>query len=112
MPFIDSKVSIPVSKEQGEEIRRRLDEAISIIPGKSKEWLMVGIQDNYDLYFRDDAACAFVDVSIFGPLSNDAAEKMTAEITHIFNEELLIAPDHIYVKYEQAEQWGWSGRNF
>ncbi len=37
MPFIDSKVSVKVSKEQEIELKSRLGEAISIIPGKSEQ---------------------------------------------------------------------------
>ena len=49
MPFIDSKVSVSLSKEQETELKTRLGQAISLIPGKSESWLMTGFQDNYHL---------------------------------------------------------------
>lgn len=112
MPFIDSKVSVPVSKEQADNVRVKLEEAITIIPGKSKQWLMIGIQDNYDLYFRNDEPSAFIEVKVFGRISDDVAAKMTAEITKIFEEELMISRDYIYIKYEEVDKWGWNGNNF
>ncbi|MBR1524694.1 MAG: hypothetical protein IJ641_09620 [Lachnospiraceae bacterium] len=114
MPFIDSKVSVKVSKEQETEIKSRLGQAISLIPGKSESWLMVGIQDEYLLYFRgeDSEPMAFIEVRIFGGSNRDAFEKMTAEITKIFGEVLGIAADHMYIKYSATTDWGWNGSNF
>ena len=114
MPVIDSKVSVTVSAEQEKQIKERLGQAISLIPGKSESWLMVGIQDNYHLYFRGDNSqpIAFVEVKIFGSSDRAAFEKMTKEITSIFGEVLRIAPDHMYIRYLPSSDWGWNGGNF
>jgi hypothetical protein len=37
---------------------------------------------------------------------------MTEAITNIFATELGIAPDKIYVKYEECYYWGMGGTNF
>ena len=37
---------------------------------------------------------------------------MTADLTAILAEELGIAPDRVYVKYEETPYWGWNGSNF
>ena len=114
MPFIDSKVSVKISPEQEKKLKERLGQAISIIPGKSEQWLMTGFQDNYHLYFRSDNSqpAAFIEVQIFGDSNPSAFEELTGEITQIFNDILNIAPDHIYVKYSPAFDWGWNGSNF
>ena len=114
MPFIDSKVSVKVTREQETELKSRLGQAISLIPGKSESWLMVGIEDEYHLYFRgeDSAPMAFIEVRIFGGPNKDAFEKMTAEITRIYGEVLGIAADHMYIKYSATTDWGWNGSNF
>ncbi|MCR5409718.1 MAG: hypothetical protein K6E90_01930 [Lachnospiraceae bacterium] len=114
MPFIDSKVSVKVSKEQEKELKTRLGQAISIIPGKSENWLMVGIEDEYSLYFRGDDSepMAYIEVRIYGGPNKDAFEKMTAELTKIYGDVLGIAPDHMYIKYSATTDWGWNGSNF
>ena len=114
MPFIDSKVSVKISPEQEKELKRRLGQAISLIPGKSEQWLMAGFEDDYHLYFRGDNSqpTAYVEVRIFGSPNKDAFSKMTAEITKIFGEVLSIAPDHMYIKYSATPDWGWNGSNF
>jgi len=114
MPFIDSKVSVSISEEQEKELKTRLGKAISIIPGKSESWLMTGFEDNYHLYFRGDNSqpVAFIEVKVYGRENAAAFDSLSAEITKIFGEVLGIAADHIYIKYEAVNCWGWGGRNF
>ena len=114
MPFIDSKVSVALSKEQETELKTRLGQAISLIPGKSESWLMTGFEDNYHLYYRGDNSqpTAFVEVKVFGKENPSAFNALTAEITKIFQKVLGISPDHIYIKYEAVANWGWNGSNF
>ena len=114
MPFIGSKITVEVSKEKREIIKKRLGEAISLIPGKSETFLMVGFEDNYSLYFggKELEKGAFVEIKIFGKASDSDYDKVTAAVCSIYEEELGIPQDKIYVKYEEADHWGWNGRNF
>ncbi len=114
MPFIGSRVTVEVSKEKREIIKKRLGEAISLIPGKSETFLMVGFQDNYSLYLggKELEKGAFVEVKIFGKASDSDYDKVTAAVCSIYEEELGIPQDKIYVKYEEVDHWGWNGRNF
>ena len=54
MPYINSKVSVQITKEQETEIKTALGEAIRLIPGKSEQWLMIGFEDSVSMYFRGD----------------------------------------------------------
>jgi len=114
MPFINSKLSVSLSAEKEEEIKAKLGKAIELIPGKSENWLMVGFEDNYKLYFKGEKApkIAFVEVKIFGNASDQAYDKLTQAICNIYNEVLDIPKDKIYVKYEEVSHWGWNGMNF
>ena len=53
MPFINSKVTVKMTDDKKETIKKKFGEAIKLIPGKSENWLMVGFEDGYDLYFRE-----------------------------------------------------------
>lgn len=114
MPFINSKVNVPITKEQEITIKTKLGKAISLIPGKSEAWLMVGFEDEAKLYFKGDGDCkiAFIEVKIFGKASSQAYDKLTKEICNIYEEVLGISQDKIYVKYEEVSNWGWNGNNF
>jgi len=114
MPFIGSKVSVKISKEKEEIIKRKLGEAIQLIPGKSETFLMVGFEDEYSLYFAGEKLekGAFIEVKIFGKASKEAYADLTAAICSIYEEELEIPQNKIYVKYEEVQDWGWNGKNF
>lgn len=114
MPFINSKVSVPMSAEKKETMKTKLGEAISIIPGKSESWLMVGFEDNYDLYFQgnQNAPTAFVEVKVFGTMTDETAANMTKALCRLYEEELGIPSGRTYVKYEEVSKWGWNGSNF
>ncbi|MBO5239742.1 MAG: hypothetical protein J6B50_13410 [Lachnospiraceae bacterium] len=113
MPFIDSKITLPVTPEQKENIKSRLGKAVSII-NKPESFLMVGIEDNYDLYMGGNKLekGAYVSVSLFGNATSSAYEKMTGEICKIYEEELGIPGQAVYVTYHGVNDWGWNGRNF
>ena len=113
MPFIDSKITGKVSEDKKENIKKRLGEAIAIL-GKSEGFLMVGFQDNYDLYMGGNhlEKGAFVAVSLYGEASSEAYNKMTGAICQIYQEELGIPGDKVYVTYAGVKDWGWNGRNF
>ena len=49
MPFIDSKITVPVTPEKKESIKTKLGQAIPLL-GKTETYLMVGFEDDYDLY--------------------------------------------------------------
>jgi phenylpyruvate tautomerase PptA (4-oxalocrotonate tautomerase family) len=114
MPFINSKITVKVSPEKEENIKKKLGQAITAFPGKSESWLMVGFEDEYTLYFKGDKCekAAFVEVKIFGDASSQASERMTEEICRIYEEELGIPAGNIYITYQGISDWGWNGRNF
>jgi len=113
MPFIDSKVNVKMTDEDKDTIKKCLGQAISLIPGKSENWLMVGFDDDYTMYFRGDGneKIAYIKVNLYGGASKSAYQKLTEEISNIYNEVLGIPKDKIYIQYEETEYWGWNGSN-
>lgn len=114
MPMIHSKVTVKMSDEKKETVKSLLGKAVELLPGKSEHWLMVGFADEYDLYFQgnQNGESAFVEVSLFGSASPSAYEALTQEICRIYESELGIPQNRIYVKYEEVSNWGWNGGNF
>ncbi len=49
MPFIDSKVTVKMSDDQKETLKSSLGQAITTM-NKTESYLMVGINDGYDLF--------------------------------------------------------------
>ena len=113
MPFIDSKIAGKVSDAQKENIKTRFGKAVGLL-NKSEAYLMVGFEDNYDLYMGGKKLDkgAYVSVSLFGAASSSAYEKMTGEICQILSDELDISGNAVYVTYHSVNDWGWNGSNF
>ncbi len=113
MPFIDSKITIPVPQEKRNILKAELGKAMSIL-SKPESFLMVGFEDNYDLYMggKQMEKGAYVAVSLFGNASKSAYEKMTAIICDLYEKELGIPGDKVYVTYHGISDWGWNGQNF
>ena len=114
MPFIDTKLNIRLSEEKEALLKTKLGEAISTFPGKSEYWLMLNFTDNCRMWFRgyNSFPIAMVEVKCFGNADEKTCSDMTAVICRIFEEELGISPDHVYVKYEFTDRWGWNRENF
>ncbi|MBQ8431859.1 MAG: hypothetical protein IJX28_03140 [Clostridia bacterium] len=114
MPFIDTKLNIRLSEEKEKILKTRLGEAISNFPGKSEYWLMLRFTDNARMWFRgyNNFPIAMVEVKLFGQAEEAICNRMTKILCDLYHEELNISPEHIYVKYEFCERWGWNGENF
>ena len=113
MPFINVKTNEKVSGSIADEIKSSLGKAITALPGKSEGWLMVGIEDEYRLWFRgSDEPAAIVEVSVYGSPAAQAMNDLTGRITDILTENLSIPRDRIYVSYFSTPDWGWNGSNF
>lgn len=112
MPFIMSRVSTKIPKNKELMLKRGLGRAIANVPGKSEAALMVGFQDNYPLYLRGEGAepLAYIEVSIFGTENHVGYQGLNADITKVFYDVLGIAPDHLYIKYDDISSWGVQGQ--
>ena len=113
MPFIHTRVNRPISQEAEASLAHQMGQAISLL-GKSENWLMLQFEDRCRLYFQggDQKPLAFVSVKLLGKASPVAYERMTAELTRILQDTLSIAPDCVYVEYQETDHWGWNGSNF
>jgi phenylpyruvate tautomerase PptA (4-oxalocrotonate tautomerase family) len=112
MPFIDSKITLPLTNDQKESLKTKLGEYITSLH-KSETWLMVGIEDNYDLWLAGKKLekGAYVNVSLFGDAGSSAYENLTSQICSLFENELSIPSDKVYISYHPTNDWGWNGRN-
>ena len=113
MPFINSKITLPLSEDKKETLKSEFGQAISILH-KSESYLMVGIEDDYDLWMAGNKLekGAYVEVSLLGNASREDYNKLTAKICEIFERELGISGREVYVTYHPISDWGWNGANF
>jgi phenylpyruvate tautomerase PptA (4-oxalocrotonate tautomerase family) len=113
MPFIDSKITLPVDAPKKEVLKSKLGKLITTL-NKSETYLMVGIEDGYDLWLggKKLKRGEYVSVSLFGNAPKSAYDKLTGQICDLFAEELDIPGNNVYVTYHPVSDWGWNGGNF
>lgn len=113
MPYINTVTNVHRDGAKEIAIKDKLGAALAAL-GKSENWLMLNFTYDAPMYFagKADAPMAIAEVSLYGKASAQAYDEMTARVTAILAEELAIAPDRIYVKYDEVQYWGWNGNNF
>lgn len=115
MPFVDAKITVPVSEEKRDAIKAGLGSAISAF-GKGESWLMVGIDDEYSLWLGGNKveAGAFVSVSLIGDTPDEGCREFTRRICDLLRSELGIPGENVYVTYHpmMRTRWGWNGGTF
>lgn len=114
MPFINVKTNATIPQEKKEIIKRRLFDSISILPGKSDNYLMVAVEDGLDMAFHRDSASniAMVTVKIFGGSTKDAYQRLNAAIGMILSDEAAVDGSNCYVVFEEEKYWGFNGFMF
>ena len=114
MPFIETKTTVTVSKDQLAALKDAFAKAIEIIPGKSEEWLMINTVGGCDMAFRGDmdTPCAMIKVEIFGKARDSEYDRLTEELCRVASKILGIPAERIYVRYEEVSHWGYNGFNF
>ena len=113
MPFIDAKVTVSLADAQKEALKAAFGKAIPTLH-KTETYLMVGIQDNCDLWMAGQKLTrgAYISVSLYGSASPADYSAMTGEICSILEDQLGIPGNGVYVTYHPVSDWGWNGCNF
>ena len=113
MPFISTKASVTITKEQEQELVSCFGKSIELI-NKSETYLMLDFQDNCRMYMagKNNEPSVFVDVSLLGKASREGYDALTKQLCDDISEILGIDSGCIYVKYEEANTWGMNGFNF
>lgn len=113
MPYIHTKTNTLISAEKEAVLKTEFGKAISLIPGKSEQWLMLDFTDNERIWLAgDNSPAAMLEVEVFGKASDSAYDLLTEKLTDIISAELGIESSRVYVKYDEIDHWGWNSANF
>lgn len=113
MPFIELKTSAAISQEKEVELKTAFGQAITLIPAKSEQWLMLNFCGNQQLWFKvTNEPSAMLEVKIYGSASAENYNNLTEKLTEIVSELLAVPSGRIYIKYEEVDYWGYAGSNF
>ena len=113
MPYIETKTNVKITSDQEKKLKEGFGKAISLLPGKSERWLMLSFAGESAMYFQGSAeGCAMLEVKIYGRAQAAHLDSLTGSLTGIVSEVLGVAPERVYIKYEECANWGWNGSDF
>lgn len=112
MPFITSKISKKITKEEELELKKGLGKAIESVPGKNESVLFTLFEDDVHMYLKGDNSepLAFVQVAIFGTENHLGYPQLTEQIYELFQRVIGIKPQNMYIDYEDISSWGVQGQ--
>ena len=113
MPFINTKTTLPLDVSKKETLSDGLAQIAKDCLGKSENWLMTGFEEKADIYFRKTwTAAAYIEVKLCGHADSAAFSQMTEKICSLYEKELGLPGERLYVSYFPTPDWGWNGKNF
>lgn len=109
MPFIDVYTNTHIGDKK-EEIKKKLGQAICVIPTKNESQLMVRLSEDQVMYMAGkDQPAAMVILYVKDHFEQKYYEAFNKELTAILQEELGIDPGCIYLKMDENDIWGVRG---
>ncbi len=113
MPMINTKVAGEIPAQKMDVLKSEFGKAVSIL-GKPESYLMLGFEQNQELYFggKKLSKGAYVEVKVLGSVDSSASSRMTQKVCEILQNVLEIPGDSVYVSYWGTSNWGYNGSNF
>ena len=109
MPYINVSTSLKV--EDKKKLLEEISILVSSLTNKSKNFVMVNLDDNSEMYFEDESPCCFLEIKSIGSLN---PSEMAKPISNFVFEKMGIPIDKIYISFEDVppSMWAWNGRTF
>ena len=113
MPYVQVRVSVPLTQEQIEKLAAETLNSINLIPGKSAPVTMTEIIPDCHLYFGtvDGAPCAIVDVAANNSPDSTDLKVYSKHVCKALNEIAGIELNRIYIQHHANPEWH-TGRMF
>ena len=114
MPFIHTRTTKEITPEVKKTLTAELGRAITLLPGKTEHWLMLGFEGGATMAFRGELRddLVFAEVKLLGQATREAYDRLTEAMCEIYHKTLGVPTDGIYIEYVEAKTWGHDGYNF
>ncbi len=105
MPFIDVKASCGITAEQELRLKEGLGEAITRIPGKSEDRLMLCFHGDQHMWFagKEDGPTVMVHTAIYGSTTPDAVEDFGQAAVSLMRQ--VLGAQNVYLRMSQGTDW-------
>lgn len=105
MPFVEVKTTVKLDKSQTEKLRDDIRTAITLIPTKTADNMMLQIESGCDMWMGDvEKSCAFVDIRLYGPSPLENKKEFVEAVLKALH-PFGIETDRVYMNIWQRESW-------
>lgn len=114
MPFINAVMTGKLSGDVKEKLVGVITDRVLERTGKPKDFIMVRLQDEAEIWFREGKSAAYIEVRLVGELAGETKRLLTTDICQACSDLLGLSPDHVYVVFGEVPgaNWGWNNRVF
>ncbi len=112
MPYISVNASAKLGDRQKEQLKSKMGETITNIPGKTEAVTMVAVADSCALYLGGRALDngAFIEIRLLGQAEAADKEALVKAVFDSMKEGFSMKESDIYINILELENWGTGGR--
>jgi hypothetical protein len=111
MPYIDVKISNKLNLQETDTMKAKLGELITLIPGKTEEVLMVGINPGYTIYFSGEKKdkAAYVNICLYKESGFEYKAAFAEKVFEFFEKEYGVTKNNLFMTFSEYGAWGFNG---
>jgi phenylpyruvate tautomerase PptA (4-oxalocrotonate tautomerase family) len=110
MPYISFKTTRVLTLQQELDLKRTAGELITLLPGKSEDYLMIHIEDNQLMYFGGkDVETMMITCKVYGHPSIDSKQEFVRKLIKEAERITGVPSKNIYLTISDYDHWGMNG---
>ena len=108
MPYMRVSLTQKLTPEKAGELNKRLSEAFEVLPGKTRDFIIIELEDGKPLFFRSEFQKDFIfaDIHYAGKFAFKLKNELTVAIFGVFESVLGTAKENASLKITEHQSWG------
>ncbi|MEB3295499.1 MAG: phenylpyruvate tautomerase MIF-related protein [Synechococcales bacterium] len=115
MPLIKVQTSLTPNADQAQQLLLGLSSSLAQHVGKPESYVMTALEPGVAMTFGGTTEpVGYVEVKNIGTMTPQQTKAMSQDFCQQIQETLGIAPNRIYIEFNNAtgSMWGWNGGTF
>ncbi len=111
MPYIEVTLSKSLNAQEKDQLKSKLGELISIIPGKTESVLMIHINEDASLYFGGEKndTIAYMVIKLYKESAFEHKAAFAKQVYAYMEQACGVSPDSFFLNFEVHNAWGFHG---
>ena len=111
MPYLRVSLSQKLTSEKAEELYRELSEAFEVLPGKTRDGVVLDLEDAKTMFLRGvlQENLVFADIHYVGNFAYNLKSKFTETVFAVFARVLGTKKDEASLTITEHQCWGIRG---